>query len=66
MAPINANDINDAKAFVPAKKVLPEVETDAANGNGNSSKGYVLVPVGIIVFTNILVFFLYQFFVIAI
>ncbi|KAF9803038.1 hypothetical protein SFRURICE_012283 [Spodoptera frugiperda] len=40
MAPINANDINDAKAFVPAKKVLPEVETDAANGNGNSSKGY--------------------------
>ncbi|XP_022830045.1 purine nucleoside phosphorylase-like isoform X2 [Spodoptera litura] len=40
MAPINANDINDAKAFVPAKKVLPEVETEAANGNGNSSKGY--------------------------
>lgn len=43
MAPINANDINDAKAFVPAKKVLPEVETDGANGNGNgnSTKGYV-------------------------
>ncbi|KAJ8713462.1 hypothetical protein PYW07_013832 [Mythimna separata] len=46
MAPINANDINDAKAFMPAKKVLPEVETDGANGNGNgngngnSPKGY--------------------------
>ncbi|XP_021181463.1 purine nucleoside phosphorylase isoform X2 [Helicoverpa armigera] len=42
MAPINANDLNDAKAFVPAKKVLPEVETDVANGNGNgnSPKGY--------------------------
>lgn len=38
MAPINANDINDAKNFVPAKKALPEVETD--NGNGNSSNGY--------------------------
>ncbi|CAB3259873.1 unnamed protein product [Arctia plantaginis] len=39
MAPINANDINDAKNFVPAKQVLPEVETD--NGNGKaSSKGY--------------------------
>lgn len=38
MAPINANDINDAKNFVPAKRVLPEVETD--NGNGKaSSKG---------------------------
>lgn len=43
MAPINANDVNDAKAFVPAKKVLPEVETDGANGNGNgnSANGYV-------------------------
>ena len=51
MAPINANDINDAKAFVPAKKVLPEVETDGANGNGNgnSTKGYVPT----VVFTNI-------------
>lgn len=37
MAPVNANDINEAKAFVPAKKALPEVETE----NGNNSTGYV-------------------------
>ncbi|XP_026730941.1 purine nucleoside phosphorylase-like isoform X1 [Trichoplusia ni] len=40
MAPINANDINDAKAFVPAKKALPEVDTEGSNGNGITSKGY--------------------------
>lgn len=47
MAPVNKIDINNtnSKAFIPAKKVLPEVETDGANGNGNgngnSVKGYV-------------------------
>ncbi|XP_075978471.1 purine nucleoside phosphorylase-like isoform X2 [Anticarsia gemmatalis] len=37
MAPINANDINDAKNFVPAKKALPEVDTEGSNGNGNGN-----------------------------
>lgn len=40
MAPINANlinEINEKKDFVPAKKALPEVETE--NGNGNNSTG---------------------------
>lgn len=38
MAPVNANDINEAKVFVPAKEVLPEVETENGNGKNN---GYV-------------------------
>lgn len=54
MAPINVNDINDANAFVPAKKVLPEVETDNGSGNGNgngkaSAKGYVFEILVVIV-----------------
>lgn len=51
MAPINANDINDAKAFVPAKKALPEVDTEGSNGNGISSKGYVNIFKFILQFT---------------
>ncbi|XP_030033166.1 purine nucleoside phosphorylase isoform X2 [Manduca sexta] len=39
MAPINVTDINENKAYVPAKKALPEVETESANGN-EKCKGY--------------------------
>lgn len=37
MAPVNANELHSDKAFVPAKKALPEVETE----NGNGHIGYV-------------------------
>ncbi|XP_053606913.1 purine nucleoside phosphorylase-like isoform X2 [Plodia interpunctella] len=38
MAPINVTNMAVGKAFVPAKKTLPEVED--TNGNGNSATGY--------------------------
>ncbi|KAM3966244.1 purine nucleoside phosphorylase isoform 2-T2 [Aphomia sociella] len=37
MAPINVTDMSVNKGYVPAKKTLPEVETD---GNGNAATGY--------------------------
>ncbi|CAH2039636.1 unnamed protein product, partial [Iphiclides podalirius] len=40
MAPINATALNGSKEFSPAKKSLPEVDTEGGSGNGNGTKGY--------------------------
>ncbi|CAK1586204.1 unnamed protein product [Parnassius mnemosyne] len=40
MAPTNANTLNGSKGFSPAKKTLPEVDTEATNGNGTNGYSY--------------------------
>ncbi|CAG5025838.1 unnamed protein product [Parnassius apollo] len=40
MAPTNTNTLNGSKGFSPAKKSLPEVDTETSNGNGTNGYSY--------------------------